>query len=152
MGAKFINIDLEITTTFDPRNLRKALERKCVVICCKKISQRKWLLAVELNTGGRKLTANSVAGALCRIIESLPPAAKALWLKADNRTFDVGLNANLNRRVIVDLFRPQTILRMGDLRAHLACSVYALELEEEVDKIYSIAGVARRRFPKPARS
>jgi len=47
--------------------------------------------------------------------------------------FDIGLDANLDRKVIVDFFSAGTMKRMSTLGVRLAVSVYAIDLENEIN-------------------
>lgn len=74
------------------------------------------------------------ASELCDLLESLDGKAKSVWYAAGDRVFDVGLDANLDRTVVINFLSPETMDRMGKLGVRLAVSVYARNFEDEINK------------------
>jgi hypothetical protein len=135
MGASFMNIELEVRATHDLKPLLEALGEDFSVNYCDEVESGRFLLAgAHVDGGGIDSTPEETASKLCDLIEALPDSGKEFWIKADDRVLDVGLEANLDHKVIVDLFRPETIARISSLNARIAVSVYALDLEEQFKK------------------
>lgn len=132
MGATFINIELEVRASFDLAELAEAFGKKFTINYCGKSTQNKYLLSGSLDN--YPATPDEVATGLCKLVKRLNPSAKKIWKKASDRVFDIGLDVNLDNRVIVDLFRPETILQIAKVNARLAVSVYAVDLEKRVVK------------------
>ena len=132
MGATFINIELEVRAPFALDGLAESFGEQFVANYCGRIGPRKYLLSGScFSQRSRANGPDGIALALCRMINRLPPSAKKVWKRASDRVFDVGLDANLDRRVIVDLLEPKTLAQIAKVGARLAVSVYTLDIEAE---------------------
>ena len=131
MGADFITIELEVRATFPLDALKVALGKGFSTGFCGELEPRKYFLSGTFYQGRAK-TPDAVAARFCKIIEALSPTTKKLWLRAKDRVFDAGLDANSSRRVIIDLYTPETLARMAKLRLRAAVSVYTITLEEQL--------------------
>ena len=133
MGATYINIELEVSSSRDLQPLKRALGDRFSVNYCGEFQPGSHLLAGALESCEAGGSPEATAAGLCDLVESLSPSERKHWEQADDRVLDVGLEANLDRRVVVDLFSSQTIERIAQAGIRLAVSVYALELEKELN-------------------
>lgn len=135
MGANYLNIELEVRAPFDLQQLRDAFGDGLSLNYCGETEPGSFLLAGGLaGYDGPNPSPNTTATGLCELIESLPESAKALWIRADDRVLDVGLEANFDRQVTLNLLTPETAGRIANVGARLAVSVYATHLENELKR------------------
>ncbi len=123
----FLNVDLDIESAADLRPLAAELEAVCVILHAGTTgSGRNRLSVVRLES----LECDSADGPdavihdLCRVIEALSPAGRALWYSATVRQFDVGYDAQPGHPAARFVLRPDTIGRVARLGATLAVTVY----------------------------
>ena len=149
MGAKFSSIELEIYSDVDLVELSKALELQIGTNYCGKTPDgQPWAYFYAGSYAGRfdddrgskrvrsgdpfEQGIDDSAIRLCDLIDNLAPKAKEIWNSANEKIFDIGLDANLDRKVIIKLLSPATMKRMSELGVRLAVSVYTIDIENEV--------------------
>ena len=107
MGAEFLNIELQVTASFGLEHLSQAFGDNFSLNYCGVTEPGNYLLSGALAyRDDSDRSPNSLAIGLCKLVEVLEPSARELWDAAADRIFDVGLNANFDRKVIVELFTP----------------------------------------------
>lgn len=130
MGTKFLNIELEVRAVRVLEPLLQSFSEEFLVNYCDEIEPGKFFLSGAHACGGLPGSCpDEAASKLCDLIEGLSGIAKELWDTADDRVMDVGLDANLDRNVIIDLFSPETMARIARLNSRIAVSVYTLDIE-----------------------
>ena len=144
MGAKFLNIEIEVSADFELNQISEALSGFISVNYCGEAYEGKpgthffsgsFAAFFDEHTDDdteKEYSVDGIASELCDLLDKLEPASKELWMSALERVFDVGLDANLDRRCIIEFLSPQTMRKMSELGIRLAVSVYALELEKEI--------------------
>ncbi|MCB9751221.1 MAG: hypothetical protein H6713_14690 [Myxococcales bacterium] len=131
----FQNIDLEL---YDARPLDEfvaAWGREVFVLHHGEWSEG-WRLAVEVSALTR--TAETTARELVRLIEGLPPAARARWDGLRDRVFDLGVQTGRTPPMWSTALSAETVAAIGALGARLALTVYA-----PYDEPVTLPGVAR---------
>jgi len=124
-GPHFINLDLEFDSAVDPAPLARHFgERVCVLYCGAAGSGFRLVLEAEIDYAARgdvqRLTVHFL-----RLLETLPPALRALWDQGRSRVFDYGFEggaagtAVCMRQLDVDCLR-----RIATLGAGLHITVY----------------------------
>jgi 8-oxo-dGTP pyrophosphatase MutT (NUDIX family) len=139
MGATFSCIELELYADFDLTELGNWLAESGIGTnnCGPALNRRSsgysfagsflWLhqgQQSELRSSDQRI--DLCAAALCRVLEGLPPGMQQLWAGTTDRVFDIGLDADFDRRSIVELVSSETMARMAALGVRLAVSVYTV--------------------------
>lgn len=126
----FLNVNLEIESAADLAPLQAALGPDAVVLYCGP-GGNGFQLVLETTPGQEGAgPIEATCAALCRIIEALPPEARAHWDGAYRRTFDIGLEATPGQ-VVARLGVATAMLgRMVALGGEIAVTVYEPEPEE----------------------
>jgi hypothetical protein len=125
MGAKFLNVDLEVRsrTTLEP--LRDQIDETIDLLFCGETEPGSFLLAIEIASSGLPNDdPNILVNMLCSFIERLQAMAKQLWDGADDRVFDIGFETAANSHSSQLSLTPETLLRVGRLGARLAISIH----------------------------
>ncbi len=132
MGAKYINIELEVRAHTDLHPLLQALGDRFSMNYCGALESGLHLLAGALAGSelSDEVSPDATANGLCELIEKLPIASRKLWDSAEDRVFDVGFDANAEPGYGVNLFSPTTLARMAKINARLAVSIYTYDLAE----------------------
>lgn len=120
-AARFLNVDLEIRSRSDLAPLAKALSRRLIVLHAGKVG-REHLLSLEVS--GLSLHTDAVIRRFARLIASLPPAVRALWARARDRVFDIGIETASGKTTFVLTLEPETIQTVARLNARIALTVY----------------------------
>jgi hypothetical protein len=125
----FINVDLDIESVADLRPLAKELEAVCLILHAGTAGRgrnRLSLVRLESLDCDNADGPDAVIHDLCRVIEALSPAGRALWYSATVRQFDVGYDAQPAPAHPTARFalRSDTMGRVARLGATLAVTVY----------------------------
>jgi hypothetical protein len=120
-SARYLNVDLEIRSPSDLAPLAKAVSRQLIVLYAGKVG-REYLLSLEVN--GLSSNPDAVIRRFDRVIGSLSPAARRLWLRARDRVFDVGVEAAGGKVPLVVTLAPDTVKTVARLKARIALTVY----------------------------
>ena len=131
MGAEFRNIELEVRASADLSSLGKALGKRFLVNYCGKVSRGEYLLSGAFDHPLRA-SPEYIALGLCKLIQKLKGGAKRLWINADDRVFDIGLDATRRGDVGLELFGTSTLNQIAKIEARLAVSVYPWDLKTNV--------------------
>lgn len=125
MGAKYLNVDLEVRSRADLLALKEQLGSAIDLMFYGETDPGNFLLSVEAQGSGL-LGSNpdGTANALCELVERLEGSARELWDSADDRVFDVGFEGVSDSRIAEPLLSPATLMRIGRLNARVAISVY----------------------------
>lgn len=152
MGADFRSIELEVYSDSDLAELAEALDRKVGTNYCGPTQDgRPWAYSYAGSFLGifdddallKSIDSSQpldqgieqFASGFCDVLDRLGHKAKGLWDSAGERVFDVGLDANLKRIVIINFLSPETMNRLAGLGIRLAVSVYALDIESEMERL-----------------
>lgn len=131
MGAKFINIELEIKASFDLVRLVDSFGDQFVVSSCDKnkeldlfvlsgaVVPSKWNYEVNNSPD-----ADTIALCLCGIVNGLDSVERDLWNRASTKVFDVGLEFVPNGEIGVSIFRADTLSEISKIGAGIVISVY----------------------------
>ncbi|GAB4585052.1 hypothetical protein [Nocardia sp. IFM 10818] len=131
MSGRFLNIDVDVHADTDLSGLRAEFGDDISVLYCGADEPRRFRLSFEWNEPvGDGIEPDEVARGLCAVVERLPARGRALWDSAADRVFDIGFEAESGRGTGQALLQPGTLVRIGELRARLACSIYTLHLTE----------------------
>ena len=124
----FLNVDLNIESTFPLRSLEKEFGKRACVLFSERLNGRH-CLRVEIAALHKSL--EGTLGALCALIEGLSPEGRRLWDAAGRREFDIGLEARFSsHRANRFSIRPSTLRRIGNLRANVAVTFYREDMAE----------------------
>jgi len=137
MGAKFLNIELEVISRSDLSGLAKGLGNNFLPNFCGRpethgdylLSGNVFLEHWDYQENGIP-DANQIALGLCDLVEKLGSSEILIWNGAKDRVFDIGLETNPNSEVGLEMLEPATMARIAKLGARLAVSVYAIKIEE----------------------
>lgn len=120
MQAHFFNVDLEIRSPSKLDGLAAQMGKRVLVHHCGPAPKRH-LLAVSSSRLCK--SPDAAIHALCRIVESLPAAARRIWNRA-HRTFDIGYGLRPAERSSHFALRADTLERITKLGATLAVTYY----------------------------
>ncbi|MFC9995539.1 hypothetical protein [Nocardia sp. NPDC127526] len=130
MSGRFLNIDVDVHADTDLSELQAELGDDINVLYCGADEPRGFRLSFEWNEAVGDVTPDEVARGLCAVVERLPVRGRELWDAAADRVFDIGFEAESGRETGQALLQPGTLVRIGELGARLACSIYTLDLTE----------------------
>ena len=121
----FLNVDLDIESELPLRSLARELGDRVCVMFSGRMRDRHCLY---LETGGAQKSQDATINALCALIEGLSTAGKRAWDAAEKREFDIGYEMRLSSHRAHRLrIRPNTLRRVGMLRASVAVTLYRQE-------------------------
>ncbi len=121
----FLNVDLDIESKLPLRPLARELGDRVCVMFSGRMRHRHCLY---LETGGAEKSQDATINALCALIEGLLTAGKRAWDAAEKREFDIGYETRLSsQRAHRFRIRPNTLRRVGMLRASVAVTLYRQE-------------------------
>jgi len=121
MKPYFLNVDLEIQSTSKLDLLKVAMGKRVLVLYHGPGSGSRQLLAIEILRQHK--SPDTAIHALCKIVESLPPAARRLWNRS-HKEFDVGYELRASEKSSRFSLRPDTLERISKLGATLTVTYY----------------------------
>lgn len=131
MGAKFLNIELEINASFDLVRLLDSFGEQFVVSSCDKNKELDFFVlsgsVVPLNWNyeiNNSPDANTIALCLCGMVNGLDSFERDLWNRASSKVFDVGLEFVPNGEIGLSIFRADTLNEISKIGAGIVISVY----------------------------
>lgn len=130
--GRLLDVDLSLESRHDLTPLAQELAPNTVLLHCHQFNRR-WSMAFEcLNWDPEHV--DQRIHELCRVVENLSPAGRALWYSATKREFDIGYDATHGELLITRFaLRSDTVGRIARLGATLAVSVYRPDPDEAPD-------------------
>lgn len=94
-ATHFLNVDLELTASFDLQPLADAFEAqsKMSALYVGRRGARTYFANLELNIYRRNWNPDLAIHEQCKCILALPPSARKLWKQAKTRDFSIGIAA-----------------------------------------------------------
>ena len=125
MKPCFLNVDLEIVSTSKLDSLAAEMGERVFVLKSEPPKPRRYVLAVESNRFSSRMSRmpDALIHALCSVVESLSPASRRIWQRAQ-KTFDVGYELRPSERFSRFSVRPDTLGRVAKLGATLTITYY----------------------------
>ena len=120
--TQFLNVDLDVVGQFDLDPLVKALEVRGVFCLHHGQQEEKWRASFEL-AGGAESPATTIEK-LVYAVRRLDPAARGLWNGADERTFDLGIEAGAEPHAYHAALDTQVLRAIAEVGARLVITVY----------------------------
>ena len=121
LGAKYLNVDLEIRSRSDLKPLADAVATQLLVLHVGRM-RGEFFLSLEMSDPSR--LPDAAIRHLAHVISSLPPSVHKLWTQARDRVFDVGLEATHEDTAFALALRPETVRMVARLNARIAVTVY----------------------------
>jgi len=151
-GAEYLNVDLEIRSRSDLTPLVDELSKSLFLLYAGRI--RRTFFA-NFETGGMSLAPEKAIKRLADAVFALPPSARKFWKAAEDRVFDIGVEANSAGPDIFALaLQPETLKTIAQLNARLAFTFYPPEERRPpTGGSYTVeVGANTRRRSSPKRS
>jgi len=141
-----LNVDLEIESKSPLRPLAREWGDKVIVLYSGRIKGRHFL-ALELPIWDRRIGPERRINAFCELIEGLSPAGMQVWKATQKKTFDLGFEARLSKKLGNNFkLRPGPLRRLANLGASLAVTFY----REDLDPVRN-SDDGKKRLMRPKR-
>ncbi len=121
--TRFLNVDLDLSASFDLAPLVAALEKKAYAL---HVGRTKRTYQAHLELERRPENADATVRAFCKMIARLPPDARAMWDATKVRDFNVGVQAEKKPHCEVFTFSASTVKAVADLGARIVFTVYSV--------------------------
>jgi hypothetical protein len=131
MKARFLNVDLDINAATKLNSLVVEMGKRVVVLHSGRVSRSKRHL-LRLESAGEHHGPDATIHALCKVVESMSPAARRVWDSA-RKEFNLGYELRPSERYSFFSIRPDTLERMSKLGAILVVTYYRGESEKGVE-------------------
>ena len=118
----FLNVDLEVFSKSDLQPLVTALGSNVHVHY---LGMEFRLFKAYLDLSERPKTPEAGILRLCKLIQKLPPSARAFWDGAKSRSFDIGIEAPNRGRHYWSAIGSKAIRAAAEVNAQVAITVYA---------------------------
>jgi len=122
----FLNVDLDIESTEDMGPLAAALEPYAY-----ELERPPGRASFELNQSVWGNMPEHLILEFVRAVKALPPAARGIWDRAQNRTFDIGIQSGRHPFHETYPLRPGALRAAAEIGAAIAVTVYALAPEDD---------------------
>jgi hypothetical protein len=122
--STFLNVDLEILSSQSLEPLVSAFGDSVDVLFLGK-DKRRHLACLELTGSALHQSPDCIIQRLVQLIRDLPEPARALWNKARERYFDVGIQAESVPAAFRLPLENATIAAVGEVNAGITFTVYA---------------------------
>lgn len=119
--ARYLNVDLEIRSRTDLQPLADALADSTFLLHCGMV-EGVYLAAFE--TKGVTLDPDRAIRKLALLLQACPPSVRTLWRRADDRVFDIGIEASNVPGTFELALKPSTVRMVAELRARIKLTVY----------------------------
>ncbi len=126
MGASFIDIEFELISNTDLTSIAKEFGQEVSVHYCGE--REPGIFFLSLQWLGLDSMPDDRAIGLCTLVEKLSPSAKKIWDEAEDRCFDLGFDANLDKKVGLHVFSAETLDRLAAIGVRVAVSIYTHDL------------------------
>jgi len=118
---RFANVDLDVASRADLAPLVSALAPRAFQLST---FRRRGLNVATFELTRQPRNADSGIRAFVSVIQSLPPAARAVWKGATTRDFNVGVEAAARAQVFTVL--AETVVLAGRVGASISFTVYPM--------------------------
>ncbi|MCW5550551.1 MAG: hypothetical protein KIS67_00150 [Verrucomicrobiae bacterium] len=133
MKAPFLNVDLDIESTSKLGSLVVEMGKRVVVLHSGRVSKSKRNL-LRLESAGEHNGPDATIHGLCKVVESLSPAARRVW-DAARKEFNVGHELRRSERDSFFSLRSDTLARIAKLGAKLVVTYYRGESKKGVEPV-----------------
>ncbi len=121
----FLNVDLELTASFDLQPLADAFEPKMSALYVGRRGGRTYFANLELNVYRRNWNPDLAIREQCKCILALPPSARKLWRRAKTRDFSIGISAGRSDATFI--VAADTVKAAARAGARVSIAVYQPE-------------------------
>jgi hypothetical protein len=117
----FLNVDLDLESGDDLRVLAEALQPEAY-----SLERPAGRASFELNASVSPETPEPLILEFVRLVNQLPPSARAIWDRASKRVFDIGIQSR--RRSFSEAHRlsSETLRAAAEIGAEIGITVYGL--------------------------
>ncbi len=124
-GPHFINLDLELDSAVDPTPLTRHFgERVCVLYCGTVGDGFRLVLEAEIDYAARR-DVRRLTEHFLSLLETLPPALRAIWDRGRSRVFDYGFESGAAGTAACEhLLDAECLRRIAALGAGLRITMY----------------------------
>jgi hypothetical protein len=133
MKARFLNVDLDINSATKLDSLAAEMGKRVVVLHSGRVSKTKRHLLI-LESSPEHNGPDAAIHALCKVVESLSPAARRVWHSA-RKEFNVGYELRPSESYSFFSLRPDTLERIAELGAKLVVTYYRGESEKGIESV-----------------
>jgi hypothetical protein len=124
----FLNVDLEVASSFDLQPLVTTLGRNVIVMYAGR-DRRTYRAHFELSRSAK--TADAAIRRFCQLVDKLPKKARMLWNTAKVRDFNIGVQAAMQPRSYAIVLAQETVAAASALKARIVFTLYAPDLPEK---------------------
>lgn len=124
-GPHFLNLDLELDSAVDPAALARHFGDQVSVLHCGPVGDGfRLVLEAEIDYAARH-DVRRLTGHFLHLLETLPPALRALWDQGRSRVFDYGFESGVAGTTACEsLLDADSLRRIAALGADLRIAVY----------------------------
>lgn len=119
----YLNVDLEVRSRHDLTPLAEALRSRLDVLHAGRVPGSGFLVSFEVP--GLSLSPDVAITRLARALSALPRSARRLWTLANDRVFDIGMDAAAVHGSYPISFRQETVRTIARLNARIAVTLYS---------------------------
>ena len=116
--TKFLNVDLDLFYRSEPTELLRATKRRTLVV-----NLANHFATLELWPQPR--TAEGAILRFARVVDGLPPSARAQWNCCKKRVLNIGVEAGVEPYQAVFTLPKRALARAVEIRAEIVITVYA---------------------------
>jgi hypothetical protein len=120
--TKFLNVDLDICSKVDLQPLVTAMSKKISLSYVRRV-KRSYYAHMDLAIGNPKSPESAILQ-YCKLVQGLPPDARAMWDAAKTRTFDIGIESPGRNSFFWSVISDKAINAVAEVNAQVAVTVY----------------------------
>lgn len=121
-ATHFLNVDLDVYSTYDLRPLVISLGRRVVALYVGR-DRRKYCAHLEVAKMTKSV--DSTIRAFCKLIHALPKEKRDLWNRAALRSFSIGVQAGNQPTSCDFVIQAHTVKAVSEVAAQIVMTVYA---------------------------
>jgi len=122
--TRYLNVDLDIYSRYDPQPLLDALGRKVIVLHAGRVEGKRGYEA-HIELSGNAKDADKTIRTLCVLIKSLRGAARGLWDGATVRDFNIGAQAEEQPDCFEMGIEADTVKAVSEVNGRVVFSIYS---------------------------
>jgi hypothetical protein len=122
----FLNVDLDVESPDDLRLLANAFEPDAY-----SLERPSGRASFELNVAQSPTGPEPVILEFVRLVNRLPPPARAIWDRASKRTFDIGIQSGRRPSRETHNLSVDTLRAVADIGAEIAITIYAVSADHQ---------------------